>query len=280
MSFDIVLSLKQAQENFSSFFSAQPNWNCSQTNFCYENPDTGVAWTGEYDSQQIVIHLNYLRPLYWADEAIAELQKFRREHDFSIKTDTTEENEFNAERLKQSYRTSAKNTLVSLLQENPNRLKISHLPEAYLKKIWEWNYSRETAMNAAANHGNNFYPAIHMAVNQDRLTTFFIINPEINLVLPSAEYVLIDRTALNSTLGKLFKKELKTAIISQEKFTTEFQSWITAEHRLPIMELSTAARKEFIRKIKNLTEEFNPGRFKLVQPGPEFLLVDSELLQD
>jgi len=156
MSYDLFLkpeSQALSQEQFTGWFESRPNYTIQQQQAWYENDDTGVYFSFDYDSEQggsVAFNMNYLRPHIFGLEAAPELAAFIAAFDLSIddpQVGGMGEGPFSEEGFVKSWNGGNRFGYQSILTTDETN-EIPVRSTADIERTWRWNRHRNTLQAA------------------------------------------------------------------------------------------------------------------------------------
>ncbi|MFA9441674.1 hypothetical protein ACDA63_18755 [Uliginosibacterium sp. sgz301328] len=233
MSYDLYFKPRSgsfSEELFYAYFCERPNYKCEGSQAWYGNEDTGVYFVFELQAAQlpeedddeplehfpIALNINYLRPSYFIFEAEPEVTAFVKHFDLLVSDPQMEgmgDGEYNAEKLLSGWNCGNEFGYTSVLRDENNRSRISHLPAEQLHNAWRWNWTR-TQVQARVGE-SKFVPRI-MFMNLGGSTVTAAVWPDgIPVVVTRVDYLCVPRKELAPT--KFFRKKEDTTFVAWDE---------------------------------------------------------------
>lgn len=223
MSYDLHFNSTKSftQADFESHFASRPNYSVEQNQAWYENPDTGVYFSFDFefksetgDHHPVTFFLDYMRPTYFAQEAQPEITAFIKAFNLTVKDPqdggmTT--GKFDTQNFFQIYKEGNQHAC----QEAGKTPKgISVLPTLTLQEAWLWNYARLQRQNSLPNH--LYVPKIIFVGYKGQTTTAITWPDAIPTLIPKVDLLIIPRAKLAPR--KFLIKVKNTATITHDAF--------------------------------------------------------------
>ena len=190
-------------ETFIEYFRAREHYQIETPQFFYENKDTDVYFTFEFDDPPegaqdeyipVTLNVNYFRPSYFILEVEPEVTAFVRHFDLLIFDPQTHGNDgevYQKDLLISGWNHGNEFAYAALLSKPASREKVATLPAATLTEIWRWNRGRH-----ALDFGDKFVPRIFFIQIDGRVCTAAVWPDGIPTVTPRVDYLIVPRKEL------------------------------------------------------------------------------------
>jgi len=190
-------------ETFIEYFRAREHYQIETPQFFYENKDTDVYFTFEFDDPPegaqdeyipVTLNVNYFRPSYFILEVEPEVTAFVRHFDLLIFDPQTHGNDgevYQKDLLISGWNHGNEFAYAALLSKPASRDKVATLPAATLTEIWRWNRGRH-----ALDVGDKFVPRIFFIQIDGRVCTAAVWPDSIPTVTPRVDYLIVPRKEL------------------------------------------------------------------------------------
>ncbi|MEM1299247.1 MAG: hypothetical protein AAGH68_08185 [Pseudomonadota bacterium] len=255
MSFDLLFHAPGGQSvskgRLDRWFAKQPHCTVLTRQADYDNPDTGVHFMWEYSGDvygtegpapHVILLLNYLRPLPFADEAADIIDALVAKFGFLVSNpqDDGKPEPWNRAAFLASYRQHAGMAARSLLHQHPDAMQqLRILPSERIRRIWDWNRQQVERYQWLATLGLDlFIPKVMVLEVQGTVYETFIWGDAVPCIIPPGiDHVLLGREALAPRTGLLRKRRATHELVPLSAL-----KHILDAHYMPLPEIPGALR--------------------------------------
>lgn len=201
MSYDLHLKPRLGEfspRDFLASFEGRPRYTLNGTQAWYENPDTGVTFSFEVNSDDdevedddpagsypVSFNMNLFRPSFFVLEAELELTRVVRQFDFEVfdpQFDVKKGAAYEPSRFVAQWQRANTSATAAHLEEYKDT-PVRTLPAATLKRIWRWNYHRGALQSKLGD--SVFVPSIMFFAGSDVVNTVVVWADCIPCVFPT-----------------------------------------------------------------------------------------------
>jgi len=211
MSFDLHLeSPRLTPDDFVDYFSNRLDYQCDDTHAIYDNPDTGVYFSFDFDDEPpddeedgdsqnypVLFNLNYNRPHFFGLEAEQEVAAFVQHFNCSIHDPQMEgmkDGPYTRGGFLKSWNAGNEFGYRACLRDPSVIEQLQTRPTQELEKVWRWNLQRRERSDALTR--DLFIPKItYNLVDGECLSTCAWIDA-ISARIPRVDALVIPRAAL------------------------------------------------------------------------------------
>ncbi len=203
MSYDLFLSSESrplSGDQFRSWFEQRPGYTVHGDEARYENEDTGVYFSFEYDTDNstVAFNMNYYRPHFFGLEAVGEVEAFVEAFDLSPEdpqNDGMGDASFSKEGFLRGWNAGNQFAYRAILSSG-DRSETQIYPTAELERIWNWNYHRISRQEEV---GESLFVPKYMFMKGSPTAQVTVVWPDAcPIYLPKADFVLVLRWQLSS----------------------------------------------------------------------------------
>lgn len=259
MSYDLLFVRpdKPSRSNFSRYFESRANYELSDDQACYNNSDTGVYFSFELRTQEDLegldedepeywasFTLNCIRPRFFAEEALQELEAFVSYFKTEVSDPQTNgmgDGPFEESGFKRGWTEGNRLAVQSLLAQD-SVAKPDFRAGADLARIWRWNVGRKALQKRVGD--SLFVPRISIYKMADTVLSAALWPDAYRIVLPKTDAILLGKDELapkrwlRRTPGfSLVPWDEAAPFLAQQRSATEpLEHWFL-EHAEPSNEL-------------------------------------------
>jgi hypothetical protein len=212
MSFDLFFCARRgtkapSQKALRSYFEGRGNYQVSASQALYENQDTGVYFSFDFQAEKgkkrasawvpLAFNVNYYRPHVFGLEADLELGEFVRAFDLLVSDPQNEgmgDGEYSSEGFLRGWNTGNRFAYHAILNSSEGRPEsLDAMPAAWIERCWRWNIRRKELQ---AKKEETFVPSIMVLRHQGKLATVACWPDAIPVVLPRVDLLLLGRDEL------------------------------------------------------------------------------------
>lgn len=292
MSYDLFFrGAKLTESQFSAYFSARPNYQMNPRRAYYENEDTGVHFSFEFDRDEddedgqdagepeggwpdASFNLNFFRPHFFGLEAEPEVRAFVEHFDLQVSDGRTAgmgDESYSPDGFLRGWNKGNEFAYQAFLKMEDGPELVASLPTAELNSIWRWNYAHKQYQEKLGERV--FVPRIMFLRIRSELCSVTTWAEGIPALLPITDGLLIGRKPTG--FRRLFKRGWESCYVafdaarrvmpSQPDASTYARPAILLDYESPPGEIV-----QFIRGLKPMDklEGVHPSRvlnFELVE---------------
>jgi len=207
MSYDLFFKPNSAnltEDQLTQYFADRQNYDVSDGQAFYENDDTGVYFSFDFDLKDwaedeypIAFELNYFRPHFFGLEAAPEVAAFVNAFNLLIddpQTDGMGRGPFSTEGFLRSW--NAGNRFGYGILSHNKSLNPQVYPTADLDHIWHWNLNRAARQKEVGS--SLFVPKFVFVKGSEQAYATVVWPDACPICMPKADIVLIVRDELSS----------------------------------------------------------------------------------
>ena len=208
MSYDLYFtSPRISRAQFRSYFSERPLYKISESQAWYENDDTGVYFSFEYndcppgaedDVDYLVrFNMNYYRPHYFGLEAEPEVSAFVQRFGFAIydpQTAGMDTAPYTPEGLLRGWNHGNEVGYRAVLGREDAPAVIHTWPTDDLERIWRWNFLKES--RGESGDKIIYISKLGFALFGGQAASFCVWPDGLSALIPKADYLWIPREKL------------------------------------------------------------------------------------
>jgi len=202
MSYDLFLkpdSDTLSQDQFTGWFESRPHYTVQNLQAWYENQDTGVYFSFDYDPEEggsVAFSMNYFRPHVFGLEAAPEVAAFIEAFGLSIddpQMDGMGQGPFSEEGFVKGWNCGNRFGYQSILRTQ-DRAGMPVRSTAEIEQIWRWNRHRSTLQDAVGDA--MFVPRIMLMQATGSVITVAVWPDGCPVMLPQVDRVIVLREQL------------------------------------------------------------------------------------
>ncbi len=206
MSYDLFLkpgATPLSKDQFESYFSERPHFTVNNGQAFYENKDTGVYFSFDYESgdeeDSVAFNLNYFRPHFFGLEAAPVVAAFISSFNLSVddpQYDGMGDGPFSIEGFLRGWNAGNRFGYRAMLSRN-DRSEIHVYPTDDLERVWRWNFNRAAMQNIV---GDSLFVPRFMFMKGATMARTAIVWPDAcPIYMPKADLVIVIRDELSTT---------------------------------------------------------------------------------
>ena len=226
MSYDLFFKYQGSKqltlEEFERYFESRLNYKVNDKQAFYENEDTGVYFSFDYEqpiidkenteifsgSARIGLYINTYRPHVFALEAEPEVAEFVKKFDLLIndpQLDGNKSDKYNSVDFIRGWNSANKFSYKVTMAVDESDTTLFYLPAADIERCWAWNYNRNKLQEKI---GEDFFvPMIIFLLIDGAVKSCITWSDAIPTVFPVVDKVTIFKYELaRSKLFSLKKK--------------------------------------------------------------------------
>ena len=197
MSYDIKwkgVNKRFTRNDFERYFSNRKNYQINASQAWYENEDTGVYFSFDYNDKteekkldnseyDFSFSVNLFRPHFFALEAANELSAISEQFQLTLEDQQIEDvKTFSAQNFVTAWNKSNESAYKSLLSESLEET-FYVLPTDILQRIWQWNYQKNKLQQK---YGDDvFVPVVSLGVSENHICSFSVWSDGISICVPN-----------------------------------------------------------------------------------------------
>ena len=288
MSYDLnfIPQTKLTLEDFNTHFQARGNCTTENQQAWYENPDTGVYFSFDFEPMgteedctdpeepyiAASLNINYMRPSYFANEAEIEIKAFIQKFNMTVEDPQSGiAGPFNSESYYIEFTRGNQFASQYVNEKSSDDAQgISVLPATTLHEVWQWNYARKARQAKLGDH--LYVPKIMFVGYQGNPSTAISWPDAIPTLIPKVDVLIIPRAQLAPR--KFFIKVKNTATITHDAFNYQIEKHKTKNlHNAALLDY-TEVPQDLAQAITDLPKD--NGSLEIVLSNDQVL--DTELI--
>ena len=207
MSYDLIFTgTLPSREAFQQYFDARDCYELKDGQAWYENSDTGVYFSFEFDdspdneigdtgASSVMFNMNFFRPHIFGLEAVGEVERFVRQFELSVEDpqlDGIDSRVFSREGFLTGWNAGNEFACRAFLNaEEPIEPFIASTQT--LEETWRWNYGRSALQDELFAFVPSF---MFFQEDEENVGTLIVWGDGIPMVIPQADWVVLVRDDL------------------------------------------------------------------------------------